>query len=144
MAARRIRLGVAATALVVFAVSGASAQAATYVPDGDGTLTVKPHKFTAGSGVGGGVMALTGVHWSRWGARTAVGNGTLEYNTCDPMCVSGNTRKVKTRIRLYRPRRGCDIWPDGVRRQSVFTKITVWVDGEAWKSLTAGTQSCQT
>lgn len=150
-----IRLGTSARttmavglSLAVLLVSPAEGLARTYVTRGspDDTPVYKPRAFVAGSGVGGGVLRLSAVRWSRWGQRSARGKGTFTYNTCSPTCADGNSKSTSARIRLYRPRRGCEIYVNGrtVRtRRRLFTRIELRYDGRTFRSLTSGTQSCQ-
>ena len=80
------------------------------------------------------------------GTKTAVGRGTYKYNICDPMCASGNYETARARMKLSRPRRGCEIYIGGetVRaRVPLFTRIEIRYHGRTFRSLTSGTQSCQ-
>jgi hypothetical protein len=126
----------------------APALARTYVTRGDaaGSAVFKPRSFVAGSGAGGGVLRLSGMSWSHWGTRSASGRGTFTYNICEPACASGNYRSASARVRLYRPRTGCEIYRDGMMvrsRVALFTRIELNYNGHTFHSLTAGTQSCQ-
>jgi len=120
----------------------------TFVTRGvpDDSPVYKPRRFVAGSGVGGGVLGFSGVRWSQWGNKNAVGRGKYRYNICEPMCASGNYKTARARIKLYRPRLGCEIYQDGETvRASVrlFTRIEIKYNGRTFRSLTSGTQSCQ-
>ncbi|GGU65225.1 hypothetical protein GCM10010211_32930 [Streptomyces albospinus] len=48
---------------------------------------VKPQTFAVTNHDG-----LSGLHWSHWGARTAIGKGTMTINTCKPSCAEGHLR----------------------------------------------------
>jgi len=120
----------------------------SYVTRGnpDDSPVFKPRSFVAGSGVGGGVLSFSGVRWSRWGSASAVGRGKYTYNICEPTCADGNMKSARARIKLYRPRVGCEIYQDGETvRVSVrlFTRIEIKYNGRTFRSLTSGTQSCQ-
>lgn len=120
----------------------------TFVTRGvpDDSPVYKPRSFVAGSGVGGGVLRFSGVRWSQWGDKNAVGRGKYRYNICEPTCASGNLKTAMARIKLYRPRLGCEIYQDGgTVRASVrlFTRIEIKYNGRTFRSLTSGTQSCQ-
>jgi hypothetical protein len=135
-------------ALAVVLLLPAQALGKTFVTRGtpDDTPVYKPRSFVAGSGVGGGVLRFSNVRWSRWGSKSAVGRGKYTYNICDPTCADGNYRSASARIRLYRPRRGCEIYQGGetVRaRVRLFTRIELRYNGHTFRSLTSGTQSCQ-
>src|SRR5258708_984124 len=107
------RIALLATLLTISL--SATAEARTWVT-GVGkhsVIAAYPRTFVAGSGVGGGVMFLKHAHWSHWGTSVARGAGKLTYNTCDPDCVSGKMKSVHTRIKLYRPRRNCQVYVNG-------------------------------
>jgi hypothetical protein len=127
--------------------AAATAAAKTYVTSGDYPEKTVPTKFTAGSGVGGGVMGLSHMRWVRWGKASAVGRGKLTYNTCEPMCASGNTKTVSATVKLSRPKAHCPLgFGDDatVSPVPVFTHITISSWGsKPWKSITSDTQSCQ-
>lgn len=60
---------------------------------------------------------LVGLHWKRWGGRTATATGWLSRNTCVPDCPSGGTDLDRVRVTADRLRR-C---PDGLRR---YTRVS--------------------
>ena len=126
----------------------AQALGRTFVTRGipDDSPVYKPYRFVAGSGVGGGVLRFSGMKWSHWGSKSAVGRGKYSYNICEPTCADGNMRSEKARVRLYRPRRGCEIFvgDEFVKtNRRLFTRIEIRYDGHTFRSLTSGTQSCQ-
>jgi hypothetical protein len=126
-----------------------SAMARTYVTGvgRDFRVGYKPANFSAGTGVGGGALQVRGVRWSSWSASRAVGRGKLRFNICDPTCADGNYRTESVRIRLSRPRRGCEIWTRGktvVERRALFTTITFSRPGEDdFVTQTADTEDCR-
>jgi hypothetical protein len=127
-----------------------TASARTYVTKGSfpERAVYRPTAFVGGSGVGGGVLVFSNMHWSSWGSARAIGQGTLTYNTCEPFCASGNMSSVRATVRLSAPRDRCRV-PNssgGFTRFSVavFTKLTVTYAGApVWRSLPADTQYCQ-
>jgi hypothetical protein len=44
------------------------------------------------------------VTWSRWGAKTATGTGTLLRNDCTPNCAAGHFHRYQARVVLSKPR----------------------------------------
>jgi hypothetical protein len=147
MPSTRLLLAGVVTAALLLVPSTAAAR--TYVTGvgADFKLGIKPAAFTAGSGVGGGVLGLDRMRWSSWRARTARGRGRLAYNTCEPTCADGNYEHKRVRVRLFRPRRGCRTYVDGAFvtvRKPLFTKIELRMRGqEPFVSTTSDTQSCQ-
>jgi hypothetical protein len=100
----------------------ASAQARTYVNDGEGSLVVRPAKWWGGSGIGGGVWRAEKMRWSSWGSRSAIARGTVIVNTCEPSCVAGNMKRYTARFRLYRPRAGCPVYDRQAQETRTVTK----------------------
>jgi hypothetical protein len=143
------RIAVVTVVAACLAVAPSSATARTFVTGvgPDFKLGMRPSAFTAGSGVGGGVLGLDRMRWSSWTARKARGRGRLRYNMCAPTCADGNYRYQRVRVRLFRPRRGCKPYVDGrfvTVSQPLFTKIALLRRGEPrFESITDGTQSCQ-
>lgn len=43
---------------------------------------------------------LHNLKWSSWGARNAMGKGTLTYNTCVPNCASGHNVSFSVKVTL--------------------------------------------
>jgi hypothetical protein len=48
--------------------------------------------------------AVVGIRWSRWGGRTAVGRGQVEFNNCQPDCARARPQYFPVRVVLERPR----------------------------------------
>jgi len=137
---------IAASLLVV---APTSAMARTYVTGvgRDFKVGYRPANFSAGTGAGGGALQVRSVRWSRWTSSRAVGRGNLRFNICEPTCADGNYRTQSVRVRLTRPRRGCEIWAAGqtvVERRALFTTITFSREGEEdFVTQTADTEDCR-
>ncbi|MEU1628085.1 hypothetical protein ABZ746_22675 [Streptomyces sp. NPDC020096] len=52
--------------------------------------SVRPTRFEVTNDV-----ALSGLHWSHWGASAATSTGTLRINTCKPNCARGQIRVLQ-------------------------------------------------
>lgn len=50
-----------------------------------------------------GAVFLLGLHWTRWGGRTAAATGRLYVNTCDPFCAAEQFEMRQARIQFRRP-----------------------------------------
>jgi len=125
---------------LIAAATPAIASARTLLPVGM-KIVFKPSSFVAGYGVGGGFMTFDHVRWTYWGQRSAIGRGTMTYNTCEPICAAGNYASAPARIRVYNVIRGCDAFPN--YRGPMFSQITARPSGlPAWTSITAGTMTC--
>jgi hypothetical protein len=102
----------AAVAAVAFASGGAGALGAAWFQGATASQPATVALVTPGfSGIrpsaiqfsvdGGDVV--TGIHWSRWGSRTATGHGTVGQDNCTPNCAEGRTDYVPATITLSAP-----------------------------------------
>ena len=67
-------------------------------------------------------LGATGVTWSSWTRKVAVGGGTGQLNDCNPDCASGKTKTAPMTLRASKPQT-CS---NGRR---VFTKLAyTWTD----------------
>ena len=48
-------------------------------------------------------LGATGMTWSSWTQKSAVGTGTGEINDCTPDCVHGTTKRAPMELRLSKP-----------------------------------------
>jgi hypothetical protein len=55
-----------------------------------------------------GSLYITGMHWTVWDDRHAVGRGTAHVNDCVPNCADGHYATYQVTVRLARPRELCD------------------------------------
>jgi hypothetical protein len=68
-------------------------------------------------------LGATGVSWSSWGRKAAVGNGTGQLNDCKPDCASGKTKTAPMYLRASKPH----TCANGRR---IFTKLAyTWTSG---------------
>jgi len=68
-------------------------------------------------------LGATGVVWSSWGKKAAVGAGTGQENDCKPNCAQGKTKTAPMSLRASKPQT-CS---NGKR---VFTKLAyTWTSG---------------
>jgi hypothetical protein len=87
-------------------------------------LQVRPATITyTGDGTGflGGAHARngrSGIHWSKWTTRVALGTGFNQLDNCRPDCAGGAFRGYGVRIELWRPR--------SLGGRSVFTRLTIF------------------
>jgi hypothetical protein len=116
-----------------FGVLAASAAASTSLPLSpvflDATrahegLQVEPATITyTGDGTGflGGADVRdksSGIEWTQWTARAALGTGFDQLNNCDPDCAGGTYTGYQVRIEMWRPR--------VLARTLVFTRMTIF------------------
>ncbi|MFG2937388.1 hypothetical protein [Streptomyces sp. NPDC048282] len=52
---------------------------------------------------GDGNSLLTGMRWTQWNDRTAVGQGVNVVNDCKPYCAAGKFHKYPVTVKLDRP-----------------------------------------
>ncbi|MFI6932029.1 hypothetical protein [Streptomyces sp. NPDC050287] len=64
---------------------------------------VRPADFVLACGDGN--SRLGSLHWSRWGAHSAVAKGRNVVNDCDPYCAAGTFHSYPVVVRLDRPER---------------------------------------
>jgi hypothetical protein len=122
-----------ATAAAAIAAIAADASAA-------GTLPLSPAYITAtaanhglqvrpaiigytgdGTGFLGGAhprSVHSGMHWTRWTTRLALGTGFNQLDNCNPSCAAGAFHGYRVKIEMWRPRT-----MHGAR---VFTRLTIW------------------
>ena len=98
-----MRSRAAAIAVCVLAATGVGATttgAATHtlVPRDCVHEAFKPGRITIACADGN--LFMTGIHWTSWGRKSAVGAGTAHINDCIPSCAMGHFRKGRARIRL--------------------------------------------
>jgi hypothetical protein len=68
-------------------------------------------------------LGATGVSWSSWTGKAAVGNGTGQLNDCNPDCVHGKVKTAPMSLRASKPQT-CS---NGRR---IFTKLAyTWTSG---------------
>ena len=68
-------------------------------------------------------LGATGVSWTSWTQKSAVGSGTGQLNDCNPDCVHGKTKTAPMSLRASKPRT-CS---NGRR---IFTKLAyTWTSG---------------
>ena len=68
-------------------------------------------------------LGATGITWSSWTQKSAVGTGTGQINDCTPDCVHGTTKMAPMELRLSKPKK-CS---NGRR---LFTKLRyTWTSG---------------
>jgi hypothetical protein len=68
-------------------------------------------------------LGATGITWSSWTQKSAVGTGTGQINDCTPDCVHGHTKMAPMQLSLSKPKK-C---PNGRR---LFTKLRyTWTSG---------------
>jgi hypothetical protein len=82
-----------AFAAMLTPVTGGSAVAASstvLLDDLSQHAAVRPSTFRVTN-----TVWLSGLHWSRWGAPTATGTGTLQINDCEPSCARGHIRVLQ-------------------------------------------------
>ncbi|HEY2603517.1 MAG TPA: hypothetical protein VGI67_18315 [Thermoleophilaceae bacterium] len=87
-----------AAALAASAPSTGAAVARTKVPRDCIHEAFKPSRLLIACGDGS--LYMTGMHWSSWGRKTAVGTGTAHLNDCIPFCAMGHFRKYAAKIKL--------------------------------------------
>src|SRR5204863_4995762 len=46
---------------------------------------------------------VTGVSWSSWTKKTALGKGTGQINDCNPNCISGKVKMGPVQLRAAKP-----------------------------------------
>jgi hypothetical protein len=133
----RRRSPIAAAALVVvvavIAVVAADTSAASQLPvsptflDANHAyngLQVEPATITyTGDGTGflGGANVRdrnSGIHWTKWTPRVALGSGFNQLNNCNPDCAGGKFRGYRVKIELWLPRT--------LARTLVFTRMTIF------------------
>ena len=54
-----------------------------------------------------GSLYVTGMRWTVWDDRNAVGHGTAHVNDCVPDCADGHYATYRVTVRLSRPRELC-------------------------------------
>ena len=54
---------------------------------------------------GDGSLLATGVSWSSWTQKSAVGTGTGDINDCNPDCVDGTRHSAPIELQLTKPRK---------------------------------------
>jgi hypothetical protein len=117
-----------ATAVLVFAASGASAALAALprvISEGTAPPKVKPATIVYtgdGSGLFAGATAVSktnfgSLHWSKWNKKKAVGSGANWLNDCKPNCAKGKFHSYPVTLKLTRPRT--------VAGKHIFTRMTV-------------------
>ena len=91
-------------ALAAFAAIAAVATAASHVNVARDCqhAAFKPKSIIIACG-DGNVQAIN-MHWSKWGANSAKGTGTLKVNTCTPNCAAGKFKRYPGSIVLSKPR----------------------------------------
>jgi hypothetical protein len=62
---------------------------------------VRPADFVIACGDGNSV--LSSVHWSQWGADSAVAKAVNEVNDCKPYCAAGRFHSYPVVVRLDHP-----------------------------------------
>ncbi|MFF9275972.1 hypothetical protein [Streptomyces griseosporeus] len=62
---------------------------------------VRPADFVLACGDGN--SRLVSLHWSRWDARAAVGEGVNMVNDCKPYCAAGRFHGYRVAVRLDKP-----------------------------------------
>jgi hypothetical protein len=68
-------------------------------------------------------LGATGITWSSWTQKSAIGNGTGQVNDCTPDCVHGMTKMAPMQLTLSKPKK-CS---NGRR---LFTKLRyTWTSG---------------
>ena len=68
-------------------------------------------------------LGATGVSWSSWTSKSAVGTGTGQLNDCNPDCVHGKTKTAPMQLRASKPQ----TCKNGKR---VYTKLSyTWTSG---------------
>jgi hypothetical protein len=68
-------------------------------------------------------LGVTGITWSSWTQKSAVGDGTGQVNDCTPDCVHGKQHSAPMQLSLSKPKR-CS---NGRR---IFTKLRyTWTSG---------------
>jgi hypothetical protein len=86
--------------------SGAAPGQRTYFPQyGVDVRAYRPRRLNASVD---GSLYVTGMRWTTWTARTAVGTGTAHVNDCRPSCAAGHYTTYRVTVRLSRPRELCD------------------------------------
>ncbi|MFJ5723150.1 hypothetical protein [Streptomyces sp. NPDC093149] len=63
---------------------------------------VRPGEFLIACGDGNN--RLIALHWSKWGATSAVGSGLDAVNDCQPYCAAGKFHSYPVTVRLDRPK----------------------------------------
>jgi hypothetical protein len=107
----------AATASVGLATSAQAANASdTVVINCVGKKVVKPKEIVVTCADAN--VAVQKISWKRWGLNSAVGTGTLSWNTCLPTdCASGTVQTYPVRVTLSRLASGPNV--------TAFTKMTL-------------------
>ncbi len=54
-----------------------------------------------------GSLYVTGMHWTRWDDRRAVGRGLAHVNDCKPDCADGHYATYRVTVHLAKPRELC-------------------------------------
>src|SRR6185437_16475860 len=80
-----ILTGLSGTVLTTTSAAGA---APVKVVTCAGKAVYKPTTYVLACGDGG--AWLSAIHWTAWGAKSAVGTTTFEQNICTPNCAAGN------------------------------------------------------
>jgi hypothetical protein len=134
---RRHPAGALALLIVIAAIGVAAADASA-----SGTLPVSPTFLNAttaynglqvepatitytgdGTGFLGGANARnqnSGIHWTKWTTKVALGTGFNQLNNCNPSCAGGTFRGYRVKIELWRPRR--------LAGTLVFTRMTIFYE----------------
>jgi hypothetical protein len=77
-------------------------------------------------------FGATGMNWSSWTQKSALGAGTGSINDCKPSCAQGKPKTAPIQLRLSKPAK-C---PNGKR---IFTKVRyTWTQGSPIKSPDTG------
>jgi hypothetical protein len=66
--------------------------------DLEGRIGIRPARVVFAHG-----GRLSGLKWTRWGARGAAGTGTMTGVVCDPDCAHGRLIRASALIRLSKP-----------------------------------------
>ncbi len=120
----RSKLVLSLALIAAFAIAAPAASARTYFPDcNDGyKAKYKPRKIQACVGI---LRQVQRLKWSSWGTKRASARGSYIYQTCEPTCVEGKTKRLKARVVLYRKRR-CPS-----TGKNVFTRMKFLAKGES-------------
>jgi hypothetical protein len=71
---------------------------AVFVPDRQGDLVYKPEVVDLSD-----TVAITDIHWTRYGKRLALGHGRFLLPGCVPTCATGKVFRVRMAIHVKDP-----------------------------------------
>jgi hypothetical protein len=98
MRSRHVLIALAAAAWIGLGAAQTGAATHTMVPRDCTHEAFKPSKIVIACGDGN--LFMTGIRWSHWRRKSALGAGTAHINDCIPNCAMGHFRKGRAKIRL--------------------------------------------